>query len=549
MLADHLFSTTAALHVDAIHCDHDRIQIELSVAGITAACPKCAQCSARVHSHYTRKCADLPWGGRAVQIQLTVRRFFCDNPLCERTTFAEQVPEFLAPSARRTQRLTMAQRAVGLALGGEAGARLARLIQMTTSPDTLLRLIRASPESAIAPPRVLGIDDWAMRKGQTYGTILVDLEKACVIDLLPDRTPETVSAWLKRYPDIEVISRDRASGYAKAGTEGAPQAVQVADRFHLLMNLRETLERFFDRHQADLRKVRLDKPAKPEAPVVTAKAEEVAPVATISETISLSVAREARRQARFEEVRALKQQGWSRNRIARQMKMSANTVSRYLHADELLARQVPAARAGKAEAYATYLDQRWQAGCRQPRQLWREIHAQGFTGSESSVYRWVNHRRALGQLNTTANLAVNSSTSEPGAKGRVLSSRQAAWLLLHAPDELEDYEKDWLTRLKATCESVGQVHELAQRFQKLVKQRVATDLYGWIQAAKNCGLTDLRNFAMGLQRDYEAVSNALKLPWSNGPTEGQVHRLKMIKRQMYGRAKFDLLRKRVLQSG
>ena len=548
MLADQLFPTTA-FQVDAFDCDHDQIHVELSVTGATATCPKCAQCSARVHSHYTRKCADLPWVGLAVHIQLTVRRFFCDNPLCERTTFVEQVPEFLAPSARRTQRLAAAQRALGLALGGEPGARLARLIQMTTSPDTLLRLIRTSPEAACAPPRIVGIDDWAMRKGQTYGTILVDLEKACVIDLLPDRTPETVSAWLKRYPGIEVLSRDRASGYAKAGTEGAPQAVQVVDRFHLLMNLREMLERFFDRHQADLRKVRLDKPARPEAPVVTTKTEEAAPVDTISETIGLSVARETRRQVRFEEVRALKQQGWSRNWIARQLKMSANTVSRYLHADELLARQVPAARAGKAEAYATYLYQRWQAGCRQPRQLWREIHDQGFTGSESSVYRWVNRRRALGQFSTTDNLAVISPASAAGIKGCVLSSRQAAWMLIHAPDELEDYEKDWLTRLKATCESVGQVHELAQRFRKLVKQRIATDLNGWIQAAKNSGLTDLRNFAMGLQRDYEAVSNALKLPWSNGPTEGQVHRLKMIKRQMYGRAKFDLLRKRVLQAG
>ena len=549
MLADQLFSTIAALHVDACNCGHDQIQIELSVAGTTAPCPKCAQCSARVHSHYTRKCADLPWVGLTVQIQLTVRRFFCDNPTCERRTFAEQVPEFLAPSARRTQRLSTAQRSLGLALGGEAGARLARLIRMTTSPDTLLRLIRTSPEPAFAPPRVLGIDDWAMCKGQTYGTILVDLEKACVIDLLPDRTSETVSAWLKRYPGIEVISRDRASGYAKAGTAGAPQAVQVADRFHLLMNPREMLERFFDRHQADLRKVRLDKPARIEVPVVTPKAEMAASVTTISETISLSVAREARRQARFEEVRALKRQGWSRNRMARQLKMSTNTVSRYLHADELLARQVPAARAGKAEAYATYLYQRWQAGCRQPRQLWREIHDQGFTGSESSVYRWVNRQRALGQLSTTDNLAVNTPTSEPRANGRVLSSRQAAWMLLHPPDELEDYEKDWLTRLKATCESADTIHEFAQRFQKLVKQRVAPDLNGWIQSAKSSGLTDLRNFAMGLQRDFEAVSNALKLPWSNGPTEGQVHRLKMIKRQMYGRAKFDLLRKRVLPTG
>src|SRR5512141_60038 len=169
MLAQHLFSTTAALQVDAFDCEPDQIHVALSVIGPTATCPKCAHYSTHVHSRYTRKCADLPCAGWAVHLQLTVRRFYCDNPMCERTTFTEQVPEFLAPSARRTQRLATAQRALGLALGGEAGARLARLIQMITSADTLLHLIRTSPEPVFAPPCVLGIDDWALRKGQTYG--------------------------------------------------------------------------------------------------------------------------------------------------------------------------------------------------------------------------------------------------------------------------------------------------------------------------------------------------------------------------------------------
>jgi transposase len=548
MLAHHLFSKTDTLQVDSLDWDHEHIHVQLSITGDTAVCPKCAHASARVHSRYTRSCADLPWAGQAVRLRLLVRRFFCDNLCCERTTFVEQVPEFLASSARRTQRLTLAQRAIGLALGGEAGARLARQISMPTSPDTLLRLIRTSPEPEFVLPRALGIDDWAMRKGQTYGTILVDLERDCVIDLLPDRTTETVTAWLQQHPSIEVLSRDRASAYAQAGTAGAPQAIQVADRFHLLMNLRETVERFFDRHQADLRKVRLHAPAPTSTSSGAARTEDAVHSDTHVTPSEAPVISETRRQARFAEVRALKEQGWSRNRIARQLRMSVNTVSRYLHADEQLVLQVPSARAGKAEAYASYLQQRWQAGCHQPRHLWQEIQAQGFKGSESSVYRWVNRARLTGRLCAATDVPSGLPHTRSSATGRVLSSRQAAWLLLRAPEDLESHEQDWLSALTQVCPSVVQVHELAQRFRNMVKNRVGAELAIWLQAAQGSGLADLRNFAMGLRRDFEAVGNALKLPWSNGPTEGQVHRLKMIKRQMYGRAKFDLLRKRVLLS-
>jgi transposase len=547
MLAQHLFSTTDALQVNSCDWSHDQIQVQLSVLGNSAVCPKCAQMSTRIHSRYVRSCADLPWAGRTVRLRLLVRRFFCDNPHCERTTFVEQVPEFLAPSARRTQRLTADQRAIGLALGGEAGARLTRLIRMATSPDTLLRLIRASPEPDYAPPRVLGIDDWAMRKGQTYGTILVDLERAQVIDLLPDRTAETVTAWLKQRPSIEVLARDRASAYAQAGNAGAPQAIQVADRFHLLMNLRETVARFFDRHQTDLRKVRLRVPTSTEAPAIATKVDAV--VTEMPPTAGeVSSSRETHRQTRFTEVQALKQQGWSRNRIARHLRMSVNTVSRYLHAEDGPIAPIAAVRSGKAEAYAPYLQQRWQAGCHHPRYLWQEIQAQGYKGSESSVYRWVHRAQVTGRLPAAADVVSDQSRMRSPTPGRILSSGQAAWLLLRAPEDLESHEQDWLNALKQTCPTVIQVHELAQQFLKMVKNRLVAELPIWLQTAQGSSLTDLRNFAMGLRRDFEAVSNALKLPWSNGPTEGQVHRLKMIKRQMYGRAKFDLLRKRVLLS-
>lgn len=207
------------------------------VSGTSAFCPSCQQPSRRVHSFYTRAPTDLPLGGYRVQLQLSVRRFYCHHATCEKRTFTEQLPKLLAFRARRTHRLLAAQRSVGIALGGEAGARLLARLAMPASPDTTLRLIRKAPVATATAPRVLGVDDWAMRKGRTYGTILVDLEEHRVVDLLPDRTSKTLSSWLREHPDVEILARDRSTEYAKGASEGAPQAEQVADRWHLLLNV------------------------------------------------------------------------------------------------------------------------------------------------------------------------------------------------------------------------------------------------------------------------------------------------------------------------
>jgi transposase len=328
MLAEILFSSCKSLVIDALELQPNRISLTIH-SYQEACCPDCAQPAHRIHSHYTRKFADVPWGEVAVRIFFRARRFFCDQQACERRTFTEQMPSLIAPFAQRTHRLAAAQRTLGFALGGEAGARTAAEIGMGTSPDTLLRLVRNAPHSESPTPRILGVDDWAFRKGRDYGTILIDVEKSRPIDLLPDRTLESLAQWLKDHPGVEIITRDRASAYAEAATVGAPEATQVADRFHLLLNLREVLERFFDRHQADLRKVRLNQDAV--AKKIEPKPKEKAASVAMAE---LYLEREKRRQARFEEARALKHQGLSRAKIARQLQMSVNTVKRYLRADE-----------------------------------------------------------------------------------------------------------------------------------------------------------------------------------------------------------------------
>jgi transposase len=230
--------------------DVESLTVHLATTAPTAACPVCGSEARRVHSRYTRRLDDLPCLGRRVRLQVAVRRFACPQTDCPRRIFTERLPGFAAPWARTTDRLRQTETDIGSSLGGEAGARLAARMAITTSPDTLLRRVKRRKNEPAELPRVVGIDDWAWRKGQRYGTIVVDLERSDVIDLLPDREADTVAAWLKAHPGIEVVSRDRSAAYAQAATEGASQAKQVADRWHLLKNLREAVERVLERHSA-----------------------------------------------------------------------------------------------------------------------------------------------------------------------------------------------------------------------------------------------------------------------------------------------------------
>ncbi len=231
------------------------ITLHLHTTALTCPCPACARPTGSVHSRYTRHARDLPIQGRSVWLRLAVRRFVCTNPNCPRRVFCEPVPALLARHAQATARLADTQRQIGLALGGAPGARLAVKLGLPTSGDTLLRRVkRPVPASATEPPhRFVGVDDWAIRKGHTYGTIVTDLERGEVLELLSGRDGVGLKAWLARHPEVEVVSRDRATAFAEAATQAAPQARQVADRFHLLKNVRETLQRFLERHAGRIR--------------------------------------------------------------------------------------------------------------------------------------------------------------------------------------------------------------------------------------------------------------------------------------------------------
>jgi transposase len=255
VLDELLLPDASCLRLEGYAVHGETLVFSLSTTQQEAICPYCQTPSQRQNGSYERKPADLPCLDYQVRLDLTVRRFFCENSACGHVTFAQRLPTVVAPYARRTKRLAETQQGVAYECGGELGARLLTLVRMNTSADTVLRLIRGAPEVPVATPRVLGVDDWALRKGQTYGTILVDLELRQVIELLPERSAEVLTTWLKDHPGVEIISRDRGADYIKGITEGAPSAVQVADRWHLLQNLKDALVRLLERKVACLRTI------------------------------------------------------------------------------------------------------------------------------------------------------------------------------------------------------------------------------------------------------------------------------------------------------
>ena len=349
-----------------------------------SACPLCGGLSGRVHSHYTRTLADLPWQGRVVAVQVRARRFRCTSTGCPGRIFTERLPEVAPPRARRTMRLGDVQRHIGLGLGGAPGSRLAARLAMPVGGDTLLRMIRSSSVTASPPPRVIGVDDWAWRRGQRYGTIICDLERRRVVDLLPDRGAGTLACWLKRYGgEVAVVSRDRSGAYADGIRAGAPETVQVTDRWHLLVNCSDALRQLLDRHQRQLRQAahactvggRVPTPAPPRA-------------RTSTQADRRKAARRERRQARYDAVAELHRAGVPIRRIARQLGMARNAVRRWLRAGEA----APYRRApGRSvlDRHLGYVQRRWAEGCRNAAELWRGLREEcGFEGGYDVVRRW-----------------------------------------------------------------------------------------------------------------------------------------------------------------
>lgn len=537
MLTHLFFPTLSGIRVDRLWREDAAIHLAVRATRRFARCPLCQRRAKRVHSHYERTLADLPCGGDRVTLHLRVRRFVCRVRWCKRKVFAERLPDLVAPFARRTTRLTDHLVRAAFDLGGEAGARHLVAESTPVSARTLLRLIRATPLPAAGPVWALGVDDWARREGRSYGTILVDLDAQRVIDLLPDRTAETIATWLRGHPEVAIVTRDRAEAYAEGIRQGAPQALQVADRFHLCKNITDALERYLTRQHVALRRAIHSSES-----VVgsTDPPEDTAPRSSREQP-----ERRAHRLARYEEVIALHAHAVSDQVIAAHIGVSERTVQRWLHHGQFPERQRRSERPGQLAPFVDYLRERWGAGCHNATRLWHELRGRGFRGSYTSVAIYVAPWR--GESYRYRGQPHMRRSSSPLTEAR-FTPRQVCWLLLRPCDELTDDERAYLARLHAVCPEVDHVAGFVAEITAVLREHDVDGLYAWLRRAEESGIKEVQTIARGLWRDRAAVEAAVATSWSNGQTEGQVNRLKTTKRAMYGRAKFDLLRQRILHA-
>jgi transposase len=513
----------------------DEVIVEARVRAAGAPCPACRRRSRRVHSRYTRKIADQPIGERRVTVHLQIRRFHCRAAHCPRHTFAEQPWPLAARYARRSVPLEGRLRDIGLTLGGRPGARFAHRNGMATSRMTLLRRVRALPEPAIVAPKVLGVDDFALRRGHHYGTVLTDLERHRIIDVLPDRTAEGLATWLREHGQPQFICRDRGGDYASGARQGAPDATQIADRFHLARNSGEVLERLLARHPAALRAAVTAAP-----PLASADEETPAPMPVAPDP------RRARRLTRYERAIALHQEGHSLTAIAQEVGLCRPTVRKYVNAGGFPEWPGRRTKLSAGTAHGAYLQAQWDAGGRDATVLWSQLRARGFTGGRRMVQRAVTGWRVEpGRRGRAAKRAGGVPAPAP-ARPRPPSARQAVWLLLRPGEDLEPAQQAMRARLLAAAPDVQTALPMLEAFRCMVRDRDRVALDGWLAAAEASGVREVQAFAANLRRDLPAVAAALAHAWSSGQVEGQVTKIKLLKRAMYGRAKLDLLRKRVL---
>jgi transposase len=491
----------------------------------------------------------LPWATFQVRLNVHVHKFFCRNKACHRRIFTERLPDTAQPWARRTLRLTQSLLAVGVALGGQAGSRLTKRLQRATPPASLLRVVHQAPVPPPPPLRVVGIDEWSWRRGHRYGTIVVNLETHGVVDLLPDRSTDSVAQWLSQHPGITVVSRDRSDLYANGISQGAPDAVQVVDRFHLVSNLREALEACFLTHPAALKQA-----AAQTAQAIT-QSVDAAPVAAMYRGRHHSPQtwtkrqerqrqrRHAARVARYDTICRLDNEGMTIKAIARRLKISRTTVYAQLRRG---APPEPKTRTVRPSdrvlaPYIPYLIERWRQGNVSGQQLWREIRDRGYRHSSSTVRRFIARLRRASEVGRPPEVESSPYTRPQGPSARAVS-----FVVVSRPEKRSRLAQLYLEQLCQVEPLMAQAYELALSFLTLVRERCGEGLEAWRAQAVDSDIEPLSRFAAGLQDDLSAIEAGLTLPWSNGVTEGQVNRLKLLKRQAYGRAHVGLLRQRIL---
>ncbi|RKE22118.1 transposase [Streptomyces sp. TLI_171] len=500
-----VFSGLSALVVEGVADEGEVIRVSARTRDNPVPCPACGRPSGRVHGFHGRRVADVPVDGRRVVVSVRLRRLVCPVLGCSRQTFREQVPGVVERYQRRTRRLSDQLGAVVKELAGRAGARLSRALTCAISRSTALRLLMRQTLPPRRVPRVLGVDDFALKRRHRYATVLIDAETGERIDVLPGRTTQALTAWLHEHPAIEVVCRDGSGCYGEAIRQALPEAVQVSDRWHLWSNL-------CHRVLAEVRS-------------------HAACWATAVNPVRPGGMREQTTRERWHKVHDLLGQGVGLLECARRLDVALNTVKRYSRMKEPTGdHRAPRYKPTLVDPYREHLRRRRAEDPAVPvTHLLREIKELGYTGSANLLVRYLTQGRAEGDRPVT-------------------TPKHFARLLLTRPENLRDKDTSLLQELVQTCPEMAELACLTHEFATLLApaEGNAAKLTDWITKVRTADLPQLHSFAKGLELDRTAVNAGLTLPYSNGRTEGVNTRTKRIMRQMHGRAGFPLLRHRIL---
>jgi transposase len=534
------------LNLNRIEYSSTTIWINASIKSNRSRCPNCGKLSKKIHDHYIRTISDLPVFQYRTTIRLKTRKFKCGNSLCKQKVFSEQTPVILRYS-RRTNRVLKILESFAIELTGKLGSIMSQQLFITVSSSTITRIAHNQQLSEIKQPRVLGVDDWAYRKGVSYGTILIDMETSKPIELLPSRDGKALKNWLLKYNDVQIVTRDRASSYASAIVEACPNAVQIADRFHLLMNLSDALDTYFKSNSARIGSLIKSKTNEllelPDRESVGDTKPKDSRTATIN--IEPAITKVDQRLETFNKVKKLQAKGVPRKRISKDLKMSYNTVKSYFLQETLSPRTRP--KSTNFDLFMGHVLSRIKTDGYILKDIYDEISEMGFNGEISQARYNINMLKEQSKISTSGFSQIQS-LKIPYI--RPLSSRKLAnYIGVNITEIIDPQDRYYMQTILENITELRIVRKLVQIF-KAMLARGRGNIRRWIDFVKRSKykLAGLKTFASGLLRDIEAVENGINMPWSNGAVEGHVNRIKSIKRQMYGRASFELLRKKVILS-
>jgi len=521
------FSTSEKFEIVSFDKRDSILSIKIKSIQPTSCCPNCHVSTSKVHSYYFRKIKDLPAFENGVIITLQARKFYCCHPECILKVFTERFEKHFSPYRRGTYRLERLFLSAVLESSAKSAERLIRKMGVFVSDTTLLRIVDREPLPATYAPKILGVDDWAWKKRDKYGTVLVDLTNRKIIDLLIDREASTLEKWLKNNPGVVIISRDRYGKYIQGATSGAPDALQVADRWHLLKNLGEAIRKQLDREYSVLKELR-------DEVIAENKYNNKSKKGIKYQTVKNNPL--DRYRERFREVKQLYSDGQSILSIAKRFKMSRQTVKKYIAIHSLPKKS----SYNQLDKHMVYIKERLlQEPSLQLRDLWYELQQQGYNGAYTTLSE--NLKKAGVMMGKKSKIV-----QFPRLSDLLWTPSKASILFFKDVDALSNKQKNTLISLCEKSHTLTKALHLVRYFRFLMKTKAGNRLNEWISQAIDSGLKEIGGFAQSMKPDFQAIQNAFNLPWSNGPVEGNVNKIKTLKRQMYGRGGFQLLKRRLL---